>query len=59
MIQIIEKTTQKGLVVLYLIFGVYFFFDLLVNYVDPCSELICTLGYPCFEQGHCSNRSGQ
>ena len=43
MIQIIEKTTQKGLVVLYLIFGVYFLFDLLVNYVEPCSELICTV----------------
>ena len=59
MIQIIEKTTQKGLVVLYLIFGVYFLFDLLVNDVDRCSELICTVGYPCFDQGDCSNGSGQ
>lgn len=59
MIQIIEKTTQKGLVVLYLVFGVYFLFDLLVNYVELCSELICTVGYPCFDQGESSNRSGE
>ena len=59
MLQVIEKTTQKGLVVLYLVFGVYFLFDLLVNYVDPCSELICTVGYPCFEQGGCSHMSGE
>ena len=59
MIQIIEKTTQKGLVVLYLIFGVYFLFDLLVNDVDLCGELLCTVGYPRFNQGDCSNRSGE
>jgi len=23
--------------------------------IDPCSPLICTEGYPCFEQGNCSH----
>jgi len=26
---------------------------------DYCSEEICTVGYPCFDQGDCSNRSGE
>jgi len=26
--------------------------------IDRCSELICTEGYPCFEQGDCSHYKG-
>ena len=33
--------------------------DIFIPFVDPCSELICTVGYPCFDQGDCSNRSGE
>jgi hypothetical protein len=36
---------------LFIILGIF------ITFVDDCSELICTVGYPCFDQGDCSNRS--
>ena len=31
----------------------YIILDIFFPFVDDCSELICTVGYPCFEQMDC------
>jgi hypothetical protein len=33
----------------------YMLLDIWLFEVDRCSHLICTEGYPCFEQGDCSH----
>ena len=30
-----------------------------ITFVDDCSELICTVGYPCYDQGSCSHMGGE
>ena len=33
--------------------GIYFLLDSWLDDYDRCDPLICTEGYPCFEQGDC------
>lgn len=38
----------------------YFILDIVSPYDgDPCNPLICTPGYPCFDQGNCTHMSGE
>ena len=42
-----------GILIVLALAGIYFLFDTWLDDYDRCDPLICTEGYPCFEQGDC------
>ena len=42
-----------GILILLILAGTYLILDSWLDDYDRCDPLICTEGYPCFEQGDC------
>ena len=42
-----------GILILLIFAGIYLILDTWIEDYDRCDPLICTEGYPCFEQGDC------
>ena len=42
-----------GILILLILAGTYLILDIWLDDYDRCNPLICTEGYPCFEQGDC------
>ena len=42
-----------GILILLIFAGIYLILDTWLEDYDRCDPLICTEGYPCFEQGDC------
>ena len=42
------------IIVFFYLVTAYMLLEIWLFDIDPCSPLICTEGYPCFEQGNCS-----
>lgn len=42
-----------GVFAVLILAGIYFILDRWLDDYDRCDPLICTEGYPCFEQGDC------
>ena len=42
-----------GIFAVLILAGIYFILDRWLDDYDRCDPLICTEGYPCFEQGDC------
>ena len=42
-----------GILILLIFAGIYLILDIWLDDYDRCNPLICTEGYPCFEQGDC------
>ena len=42
-----------GILIVLILAATYFLLEKLFEDIDRCDPLICTEGYPCFEQGDC------
>ena len=42
-----------GIFIVLILAGIYIILDRWLDDYDRCDPLICTEGYPCFEQGDC------
>ena len=42
-----------GILIMLTLAAIYFLLDTWLDDYDRCDPLICTEGYPCFEQGDC------
>ena len=48
-----ERIFYGGILVMLILAALYFLLDIFFEDIDRCDPLICTEGYPCFEQGDC------
>lgn len=48
-----ERIFYGGILIMLILAALYFFLDIFFEDIDRCDPLICTVGYPCFEQGDC------
>jgi hypothetical protein len=47
------KIFYGGILIMLILAALLFFLGTLLKDIDRCDPLICTPGYPCFEQGDC------
>jgi len=48
-----ERIFYGGILIMLILAALYFLLDIFFEDIDRCDPLICTEGYPCFEQGDC------
>jgi len=48
-----ERIFYGGILIMLTLAAIYFLLDTWLDDYDRCNPLICTEGYPCFEQGDC------
>ena len=48
-----ERIFYGGILIMLILAALYFLLDIFFEDIDRCDPLICTVGYPCFEQGDC------